>query len=300
MAGDAETTLSKETKRPANEISSIEGEERRNAQLEYLVHEGVISPLEASKLSLLSLWSQSYEFQCVYEDANYIAVGKPFDVRIDLPTKGSSMGRKWPTELTVADWFVARCPDGESTGAQKVRFANQLDYATSGVMLLSKNKDAGAKVGRVFQQRGVEKEYAALVYGWPTWESRHIHARLQDIPGDFKRTVVTGDDEKEGQHAYTEVHVEMKGMLEFPDILERTDVSLLRIKLHTGRRHQIRLHLAHVGHPIVGDVSYGPEKAKESPRMFLHAQVLGVPVEPPFRIEHPSNFRELVRPITPE
>lgn len=197
------------------------------------------------------------------------------------------MGRKWPTELTVADWFLAR-----STVGQKVRFTNQLDYATSGVMLLSKSKLAGARAARAFQERDVEKEYAAIVYGSPKWETMDLQARLADIPGDFKRQVVEGD---EGQSAHTEVRVEMRGTLEFPGMMEPTNVTLVRVKLHTGRRHQIRLHLAHSGHPIVGDISYGPEKAKQSPRMFLHAEVLGVPVDTPFRVDCPSHFRELVR-----
>jgi len=370
------------------------GQARRLEQLSYLVREQQLTEEEARKLGTLDIWSRSYKFHTLYDTDEFVALHKPFDVRIDVPWQGRSAGRKWPTEVTVADWFLAKekkkyghlyqhihqsgqgpathdtataihAIHAPNTTARKdglrLRFVNQLDYATSGIMLMAKSKAAARRASRLFETREVHKEYAALVYGWPTWNkdnstsattttttttstststsSMHIHARLVDVEGhQFRRQCVVpttiprgtrcGENDEtilRGQEAHTEVWLETSGWLEFPGFMPRVKASLVRVKLHTGRRHQIRLHLAHVGHPIVGDITYAVDEAEAgkdlkeknheyqeanearrrlvaaSPRMFLHAEKLSLCLgtnkgEAPVEIACPSEFGSLLSP----
>ncbi|KAI9188844.1 hypothetical protein H9P43_000266 [Blastocladiella emersonii ATCC 22665] len=147
---------------------------------------------------------------------------------------------------------------------------HQIDYATSGIMVLGLDKKATGRVGKLFQDRMVRKEYVAVVRGWIEQDT----LIGEDATNPLRMAVVT--DETKGRRADTIVHVRRRGYLSapndsglvnvlpadgdaadsLPDTDRRIPVTLVHLDLKTGRRHQLRVHLASLGHPIVGDPLY--------------------------------------------
>ena len=155
---------------------------------------------------------------------------------------------------------------------------HRLDRDTSGLLLIAKTDDAHRRLTRMIERRQIERVYAALAWGHLAKSSVDIDAPITRHPKDRKRmTVLAG-----GRHAVTHARVVAK--------FAQTD--LLRVTLGTGRTHQIRVHLAHVGHPVVGDREYafgGSRRVTPSerqaaerlealaPRQLLHAAQLAFP-----------------------
>jgi 23S rRNA pseudouridine1911/1915/1917 synthase len=155
---------------------------------------------------------------------------------------------------------------------------HRLDRDTSGLLLIAKTDDAHRRLARMIERRQIERVYAALAWGHLAKSSVDIDAPITRHPKDRKRmTVLAG-----GRHAVTHARVVAK--------FAQTD--LLRVTLGTGRTHQIRVHLAHVGHPVVGDREYafgGSRRVTPSerqaaerlealaPRQLLHAAQLAFP-----------------------
>lgn len=146
----------------------------------------------------------------------------------------------------------------------KIRHCHQLDRCTSGVMIYGLTRKSAAKVSTLFQDRNVIKIYYTIVYG-------HIGDKLNHFMIDFPvakshndpiREVI-GNNGNPGRSAITECFVEKRGYF------ESIPVSLIKIYLHTGRRHQIRLHLSNIGHPIIGDPTYNHLIHNKFDRMYL-------------------------------
>lgn len=176
----------------------------------------------------------------LHEDAELIVVNKPAGL-VCHPTKGD-----------VYSSLISRLRLHRQE--QPVFLVNRLDRETSGVTLAAKSTAASAELGRLFETRQVAKCYLALTHGHPATDELLIEAPLgRDVasPVAIKDTVCA-----EGSPASTRAQVIRR--------FERDSqpFSLLRIDPLTGRKHQIRIHLAHVGHPIVGDKIYGgdPER----------------------------------------
>jgi len=255
----------------------------RLGYLAFLLGAGVVSDGEA--MSLLSVYPwinlgpECFKpgLEIVWElPGELVAINKPSDLRIDLPDGGSAE-RKFPEEYTVADWFVG----DYSPGVQKIRFCHQLDHATSGVLLMALTKRANAAVGKLFETRGLRKRYLAIVVGWPDWDERFLDWPIADVEeGGFARHV----DFHVGQPAQTHARVLQRGMWGAGHGNGgRFRAALIALQPHTGRRHQLRVHLAHAGFPILGDAVYGETRrevcggAIPVPRMMLHAEQLELP-----------------------
>lgn len=264
----------------------------RLTQLDFFAAQGAMTKAACARLAIGQPKVLSrYSVEVLWEGRDLVAVNKPFDMRIDLP---KDTARNWPEERTVADWFLSRYP------LQRVRFCHQLDYATSGVMLMATTKSAGRVASQIFEQRRASKTYLCLVLGrvpWPEGKEVPLTNRLADAEdGGFARRVVGAGDP--GEEAETRVCVLRSGMWPpdplspnkegVPDsvaasgqikVAAQYEVALVEARLITGRRHQIRLHLAAAGVPILGDATYGGEPEEGGCyRMFLHAHRLQLPL----------------------
>jgi 23S rRNA pseudouridine1911/1915/1917 synthase len=179
----------------------------------------------------------------------------------------------------------------EIANGGQVSIVNRLDRETSGLILVAKTPVAARRFGLLMQRQRFRKEYLAIVWGWPEWETRIVDAPL-DRQGNHRPSTIWLKQAicDPGSPARTELQV-----------IERFEkhtangnrFALIRARPRTGRTHQIRVHLASVGHPIVGDKIYGPDEnlylefirtgwtpeLQEKllmPRHALHASKLGV------------------------
>ena len=198
-----------------------------------------------------------FSFGTVYEDAELLVVDKPAGV-VSHPAPGHH-GK------TLAEVL----PEGS-------RLVHRLDKDTSGLMLVARSEAVLEQLQRMMKAREITREYTALVEGHPDAESGTIDAPIGRDRGN--RTVMSTRTDR-AREAVTHFEVVER--------LPRT--ALLRVRLETGRTHQIRAHLAAIGHPVVGDPQYGGRETGRRlglGRQFLHASAL--------MFRHPF-VRELVR-----
>lgn len=182
----------------------------------------------------------------VYEDPDILVIDKQWGI-LSHPVKTSP-------ESTVANAVLFHW---RSTGA-KASFhpVTRLDRNTSGLMLIAKNKWAHHQLSEQSLRCKIHKEYIALVHGQLTSAVGTIDAPIARTPGSIITRRVAGD----GQKAVTHFQV----------TAEYRNASMLSLILETGRTHQIRVHLAYIGHPVIGDTLYG-ENSGLIPRQALHA-----------------------------
>ena len=189
------------------------------------------------------------ELPVLYEDNDVIVVDKPAGII------SHSRGRYWQ-EASVASFIRDKTRD--MTG-DRAGIVHRLDRATSGVMIAAKHEEAQKFLQKQFADKKVKKEYTAIVYGTPKQSEAHIIAALIRNPKTPQQFMVNID----GKHAETEYHVTDSN----------NGLSIVYLKPYTGRTHQLRLHMLHIGNPIVGDLLYAPGMPQED-RMYLHAHSL--------------------------
>jgi len=192
----------------------------------------------------------------IYEDSNLIVIDKPAGMVVH-PAFGNRSG-------TLVNAALARWPEMRDVGGdQRAGVVHRLDKDTSGLIVMAKNTAALDALQAQFKARTVYKCYLALVEGVPGNSSGLIEAPIGRDPRQRKRMAVTRD----GRPAITRY-----------DLLEDLGTNaLLSLVLHTGRTHQIRVHLAWLGHPVVGDTVYGFRKQRiNMKRLFLHAAELHI------------------------
>ena len=172
-------------------------------------------------------------FDILYEDENILAVNKPKD----MPTH-PSRGNNLPT---LANAVVAYM--GENF---VFRAINRLDRGTSGIVIIAKNSYSAARLGKAMKERKINKTYIAKISGVPNLKEGRINAPIaREKEGEIKRVV-----REDGKQAITDYKVTS---------ITSDGNSICEVKLHTGRTHQIRVHMAYIGHPLVGDFLYGVE-----------------------------------------
>jgi 23S rRNA pseudouridine1911/1915/1917 synthase len=180
-------------------------------------------------------------FAIIHEDADLLVVHKPADL-VCHPTKGD----EYSSLISRARIYFSRHPAASN---QQPYLVHRLDRETSGLVVIAKNSTTARELGKIWETRAVQKEYRAIVHGHVAAEQGIIDAPL----GKDEASIVAIKDcvRPDGAPAQTEFFVERRFSR------AAAAFSLLRLIPHTGRKHQLRIHLAHLGHPIVGDKIYG-------------------------------------------
>jgi 23S rRNA pseudouridine1911/1915/1917 synthase len=205
----------------------------------------------------------------VYEDADVIVVDKPAGMVVH-PAPGHPRG-------TLANALLGHVPGISVGGSQRPGIVHRLDKDTSGLIVAAKTDRGRTALVTQWESRSVEKTYLALVSGSLGDEEATIEAPIGRDPKYRQRMAVV----RTGRPAVTHFHVVER----FPN------TTLLDVSIETGRTHQIRVHLAFIGYPIVGDQVYGRARATDPrvERQFLHASALAfrLPDGAALRVEAP-------------
>jgi 23S rRNA pseudouridine1911/1915/1917 synthase len=193
----------------------------------------------------------------LYEDDDVVAVDKPLGVAAH-PSPG------WTGPTVVQGLAASGVRIATSGAAERQGVVHRLDAGTTGVMVVAKSEQAYSALKRAFKQRTVDKRYAALVQGHPDPTRGTIDAPIDRHPSaDYKFAVVAG-----GRPSVTH----------YDTVEAFRAATLLDVQLETGRTHQIRVHMAAIRHPCVGDLTYGadPVLARHLglARQWLHARAL--------------------------
>jgi 23S rRNA pseudouridine1911/1915/1917 synthase len=206
-------------------------------------------------------------FRIAYRDEHLIVVDKGPGVVVH-PARGHR-------EETLAQLLAPQLAGGE---AGRAGIVHRLDRDTSGLLVVARSEEAHRRLQAALAERLIEREYLALVEGRPPARSGTIEAPVGRDPRVRTRMAVGGANPREARTHF---------------LLERglTGTSLLRLRLETGRTHQIRVHLQAIGHPVVGDPEYGTAGMLGLERQFLHATRLA--------FDHPLTGEriELVSPL---
>ncbi len=197
----------------------------------------------------------------VYENDDILVINKPAGLLVHAAASS-------PEEKTLVDLLKEYYPPIKDVGEDLSRpgIVHRLDRDTSGLIVAAKNNKAFKYLKNLFQERRIEKKYYALVHGILKEKSGIIDLPIAKLEGK-QTTQLKGRKDLEGKEAITEYEVTR----------EFEKYSLLDITIKTGRTHQIRIHLKSIGHPIVCDKLYSPQKSvcpEEIRRMFLHSYYL--------------------------
>nr|WP_199306523.1 RluA family pseudouridine synthase [Pseudanabaena sp. FACHB-2040] len=219
----------------------------------------------------LDLTPEPIPLDILYEDEHLIVINKPAGLVVH-PAPGNMSG-------TLVNAVLAHC--GEQLlgigGVQRPGIVHRLDQNTTGAIVVAKTDLAHQDLQAQMKAKTARREYLGVVYGLPPQESGTVDAPVGRHPADRKKQAIV-PEEKGGRHAVTHWQVE-----------ERLgNFTLCRFRLETGRTHQIRVHCAHIGHPIVGDPTYGSGRSVgvNLPGQALHAERL--------ELRHPATGETVV------
>ena len=208
-------------------------------------------PVEAEVLP------EAIPLDIVYEDADLLVVNKPKGMVVH-PAAGNPSG-------TLVNALLAHCGDSLSGigGVIRPGIVHRIDKDTSGLLIVAKNDFAHVRLAEQIKAHSFTREYEAVVYGNVKQDEGVIDAPIGRHPTDRKKMAVT---EKNSRSALTRFEV----------IARYQGFTHVRLILETGRTHQIRVHMAYLGHPVAGDERYGPKKGiRELHGQCLHAKKIG-------------------------
>ena len=212
----------------------------KKQKVSYKVSAGDIIIIEEAQAKPIELKAQEIPIEVIYEDKDIIVVNKPKGMVVH-PANGNPDG-------TLVNAIMAICKDSLSGIGGEIRpgIVHRLDKDTSGLLIVAKNDKAHVNMSEQIKNHEVKKTYIALVRGVVKENEATIDMPIGRNTSDRKKMAVV----KNGKNAVTHIKV-----------LKRYDkYTLLEVNIETGRTHQIRVHLAHIGYPIIGDYTYSNGK----------------------------------------
>jgi 23S rRNA pseudouridine1911/1915/1917 synthase len=232
-----------------------------------------VAVLATVQIALLRAMAEDIPLDIVYEDDDLAVVNKPAGMMVHA---GAGATEDQRNRGTLVNALLHHFGELSSVGGElRPGIVHRLDKATSGLIVVAKSDEAHRRLAAQFAGRQIKKKYITLVQGWLKRERGTINSSISR--DRIRRTRMT-TRRQGGREAITHYSVERK--LDSP----YGKFSLLEVKIDTGRTHQIRVHLASLGHPVVGDVLYGAHRELAGPnrdstrislpRNFLHAAEL--------------------------
>lgn len=257
------------------------------------VKPGQVATVDVPEATLADPLPQPLPLDIVYEDAHLIVVDKPAGMVVH-PAPGSPDG-------TLVNALLHHCGASLSGigGVRRPGIVHRIDKDTSGLLVVAKSDTAHQGLATQFADRTVDRAYWALVWGTPRPSAGQVEGNIGRSPTNRQKMAVVKRGGKTALTRYRTLRTCLGGVL-----------SLIECRLATGRTHQIRVHMAHVGHTLVGDPVYGSTRRKGVPeeiqavlsgftRQALHAYLLGF-IHPitgetlTFRSEMPEDMRTLL------
>ncbi|WP_307976784.1 RluA family pseudouridine synthase [uncultured Streptococcus sp.] len=247
----------------------------------YTVQEGDVITYEVPQEEILDYQAEDIPLEIVYEDDDVAVVNKPQGMVVH-PSAGHASG----TLVNALMYHVKNL--SSINGVVRPGIVHRIDKDTSGLLMVAKNDQAHQALAEELKDKKSLRKYIAIVHGNLPNDRGMIEAPIGRSEKDRKKQAVTA----KGKPAVTRFQV-----------LERLgDYSLVELTLETGRTHQIRVHMAYIGHPVAGDPLYGPRKTLKGHGQFLHAQTLGF-IHPKtgetmvFTAEAPAIFQETLEKL---
>ncbi len=227
------------------------------AKASYRLKDGDEIDIEIPEPTPLAVCAQKIELEIVYEDKELLVVNKAQGMVVH-PAAGHHEG-------TLVNALMHHCPDELSgiNGIMRPGIVHRIDKDTSGLLLVAKTNKAHLGLAAQLKEHSLKREYLALVHGGFSVDSGKIDAPIGRNPKDRKKMCVTSINAKSAVTNYK--------------IIEALGAyTLISCRLQTGRTHQIRVHMSHIGHPVAGDKVYGAKKEKfETNGQLLHAERIG-------------------------
>ncbi len=223
----------------------------------YKLKQGTFVGVTVPEPTALDVTAEDIPLDIVYEDDDLLVVNKPKGMVVH-PAAGNTSG-------TLVNALLFHCKDSLSgiNGVMRPGIVHRIDKNTSGLLMVAKNDDAHNFLAEQIKEHSFTREYEAVVYGNIKNESGTVNAPIGRHPVRRKEMAVTDYNSKFAITHYT--------------VLRRLDgFTHLRLKLETGRTHQIRVHMSYIGHAVAGDDVYGPSKViKSLGGQCLHAKKIG-------------------------
>ncbi|MFQ6173825.1 RluA family pseudouridine synthase [Streptococcus anginosus] len=220
----------------------------------YAVKAGDVITYELLEPEALEYVAENLPLDIVYQDKDVAVVNKAQGMVVH-PSAGHTSG-------TLVNALMYHIKDLSGiNGVLRPGIVHRIDKDTSGLLMIAKNDDAHIKLAEELKDKKSLRKYWAIVHGNLPNDRGVIEAPIGRSEKDRKKQAVTA----KGKPAVTRFHV-----------LERFgNYTLVELQLETGRTHQIRVHMAYIGHPVAGDEVYGPRKTLKGHGQFLHARTLG-------------------------
>jgi 23S rRNA pseudouridine1911/1915/1917 synthase len=262
----------------------------------YALKEGEEVEIKSAKKTIKKDNDTGVKPEVIFANKEFIVINKPAGLIVH--------GAPHIKQPTLADWLVKKYPELKKVGEDKTRpgIMHRLDKDVSGLLVIARTNEAFANLKKQFQDRGVEKVYTALVYGNVSKDNDKIDFSLKRSSGGHRQAAVPdGYDFKEN---YLELR---EAFTEFQVLQRLINYTLLSVKIKSGRKHQIRVHLFAYGYPLVGDNLYSTKKTREQNRKNKLGRIYLVSSKLSFTdlsgkrqsysIELPSELKEFLKVI---